>query len=449
MSDFLTETEGPGDTTILAPKPYLSGEGFAPGVGQAASQFAQTQADMFAGFLGQKGLVNSSFLPVLTERAFSSGLQQALGAFQQQQTLFAQWADTVNQMSFEAGPEDEPLSPLQAGLSGALSGAAFGGSIGGGAGAGIGAGIGALLGFMDEDLDLSLFASGAIMAQERQAIMTLARSLMGIGSKMQLDLVNDAVAQGDAGRQAALAGKIHEINMQLADDTNMMDSRLATSKVIQEGTKLGVPPKVAVDLYASINKVSEQVAAKKGMTAKDLWSMMNQRSQMQLRGIQAQEAALRIDERLQQQAAPVNAAVNTFTSAYQTAIERTGKEKPTFDDILDELEELELTAGKKGAPFKFKDIQPTFGRDVADERELAIEAARQLMDADPDLKDTTNYQTLAVTLLSTIDPEGSKKLAAEFGVERKEEEEEETAPPEAPTEEVPMPEDILEGFVGI
>jgi hypothetical protein len=98
-------------------------------------------------------MLNSSFLPVLTERAFATGQLQALQAAQQQQSLFAQWASLQNQLAAEVGPEQESFG-LQSTISGAATGAAIGTAFGG---PGIGTAIGAGVGLLDELLGLDIF----------------------------------------------------------------------------------------------------------------------------------------------------------------------------------------------------------------------------------------------------------------------------------------------------
>jgi hypothetical protein len=114
VNNFLNEAPGPGGSTVFAPAPLFSEEGVSPGVQQAGRAIGESIAESGAQFLGQKGMLNSSFLPVLTERAFATGQLQALQAAQQQQSLFAQWAALQNQLAIDTGPELEGLSLKEA-----------------------------------------------------------------------------------------------------------------------------------------------------------------------------------------------------------------------------------------------------------------------------------------------------------------------------------------------
>jgi hypothetical protein len=156
-NQFLTSAEGPGGTTVFAPTPLFTEEGLSPGVQQAGQAIGSGIAEASSAFLGQRfGGSQNSFLPILTERAFATGQQQALQAAAQQQSLFNQWAMLQNELALGAGPEQEDFDG-GAVVSGALAGAGLGGAIGGPAGAGIGAGIGGGVGLLDQLLNLGLF----------------------------------------------------------------------------------------------------------------------------------------------------------------------------------------------------------------------------------------------------------------------------------------------------
>lgn len=131
---------------VPVPTPAITEEGFAPAIRKLAQQYAQQAQESVGGYLGQRGLLESSFLPNMLERAYQGGFGMAMQDFQSQQKLFMGYSQQLMAMRSAAGPEQQQQPWWQRALMGAAGGAIAGGQIGGGVGAGWGAIIGAVAG---------------------------------------------------------------------------------------------------------------------------------------------------------------------------------------------------------------------------------------------------------------------------------------------------------------
>lgn len=91
------------------PAPLFSGGQFNPAISQMAGAFAQQALPGVTAHLEQRGLSKSSFSPILLNKAFQGGFQQAVGNFQQQQGLYNQYANKLLEM--QALEDAQPRDP--------------------------------------------------------------------------------------------------------------------------------------------------------------------------------------------------------------------------------------------------------------------------------------------------------------------------------------------------
>lgn len=93
--NYLTQTA----SGVPIPSPLTGqGGGYNPGILNLARQYAKEGQQAVRSELGGRGLLESSFYPALSEKAYRGGFQQAVQNFQQQQGLYNQWAQGLFQL---------------------------------------------------------------------------------------------------------------------------------------------------------------------------------------------------------------------------------------------------------------------------------------------------------------------------------------------------------------
>ncbi len=130
LSSFLTSTSGPEGTTAFAPMGLYQGGEYPAEVKKAAHSYAGNMADFASSYMGQKGMLDSSFMENALSDAYETGQQRAVGEWTQQQNMFSRWAMATNQLQAQVGPEQEEPSFFQGALGGALAGGSIGDSWG-------------------------------------------------------------------------------------------------------------------------------------------------------------------------------------------------------------------------------------------------------------------------------------------------------------------------------
>ncbi len=154
---FLNTVAGPEGTTAFAPTSLISEGGqLAPGIRDAASNFASLESDFLANQFGQKGMLDSSFFEQGIAGAFERGIGSAINLFQGQQDIFSQWAALQNQINADIDPPADDASFGENLFKGIAGGAGVGSAFGP-TGAGIGAGIGGGIALADQLFDLDIF----------------------------------------------------------------------------------------------------------------------------------------------------------------------------------------------------------------------------------------------------------------------------------------------------
>ena len=127
---------------VPVPKSPFQGGQLSPAIRNLAREYAKEGQSAVTGYLGQRGLLKSSFLPTLQNKAYQSGFDRAMRDYTTAQQTQMPWAQTLLQGKLQEGaaPQEAPWwqRALLAGGTGALTGYAQGG----GKGAAIGAGIG-------------------------------------------------------------------------------------------------------------------------------------------------------------------------------------------------------------------------------------------------------------------------------------------------------------------
>ena len=138
---------------VPVPRSAFQGGQLAPAIRNLAREYSKEGQSAVTGYLGQRGLLKSSFLPTLQNKAYQSGFDRAMRDYTTAQQTQMPWAQTLLQGKLQEGaaPQEAPWwqRALLAGATGALTGGASGwgakesGGFGG-KGAAAGAGIGVL-----------------------------------------------------------------------------------------------------------------------------------------------------------------------------------------------------------------------------------------------------------------------------------------------------------------
>ena len=103
MADNPFLMSGPGG--IPLPRPIATSAGLAPAVMQMARDFAKEGVNFASGVAGEKGLLTGSGYANTLANAYLRGQNQAIGVYQQQQSLYNQYAQQLMAMRAAAGPK--------------------------------------------------------------------------------------------------------------------------------------------------------------------------------------------------------------------------------------------------------------------------------------------------------------------------------------------------------